>query len=90
MLSDQLKNVGAPVSDNRLVLQMVPGLTEAYMHVGSNIRQRKVLLSFYEARSSLCLEEKGLAAMYATGGGGGGSAMVVASTDSDEYSEVSN
>ncbi|XP_021844558.2 uncharacterized protein [Spinacia oleracea] len=84
MLADQLKNVGAPVSNNRLVLQMVAGLTEAYKHVGTNIHQSKVLPSFYEVRSSLCLEEKGLAAMYTTGGGG--SAMV---TDSDDASDGS-
>lgn len=59
MLSDQLKNVGAPVSNDRLVLHMVARLAEAYKHVISNIRQSKVLQSFYEARPSLCLEEKG-------------------------------
>lgn len=29
-LADQLKNIGAPVSNNRHVLQMVSGLTESY------------------------------------------------------------
>ncbi|XP_037492804.1 uncharacterized protein LOC119369917 [Jatropha curcas] len=30
MLSDQLSNVGAPVSNQRLVLQLIAGLNEAY------------------------------------------------------------
>lgn len=38
-LSDQLKNVGAPVSNNRLVLQIVAGLSEAYNGVATLIRQ---------------------------------------------------
>ncbi|XP_021843474.1 uncharacterized protein [Spinacia oleracea] len=40
-LADQLKSVGAPVTDNRLVLQLVAGLTEAYKYVGTQIRQSK-------------------------------------------------
>ncbi|GAA0184334.1 hypothetical protein LIER_31622 [Lithospermum erythrorhizon] len=35
-LADQLKNVGAPVANSRLVLQMVSGLTEAYNGVGTH------------------------------------------------------
>ena len=34
-LSDQLSNVGAPVSNERLVLQLLSGLTDAYAGVGS-------------------------------------------------------
>lgn len=36
-LADQLKNVGAPVSDSRLVLQLVSGLTAPYRGVGTLI-----------------------------------------------------
>lgn len=54
MLSDQLKNVGAPVSNNRLVLQMVAGLTDAYNGVATLLRQSDPL------RSMLVLEEAGL------------------------------
>ncbi|XP_010669701.1 uncharacterized protein LOC104886870 [Beta vulgaris subsp. vulgaris] len=57
MLADQLKNVGAPVSNNRLVLQMVAGLTEAYSGVGTLLRQSDPLPPFYQARSMLVLEE---------------------------------
>ncbi|KAI3751228.1 hypothetical protein L2E82_22276 [Cichorium intybus] len=60
VLADQLKNVGAPVSNDRLVLQMVAGLTEAYSNVGTLLRQTNPLPQFYQARSMLCLEEAGL------------------------------
>ncbi|XP_074271372.1 uncharacterized protein LOC141595305 [Silene latifolia] len=66
-LSDQLKNVGAPVSNSRLVLQLVSGLTEAYQNVGSIIRQRNPLPQFYQARSMLTLEEVSFAKQAATG-----------------------
>ncbi|KAK9093113.1 hypothetical protein Syun_028024 [Stephania yunnanensis] len=59
--ADQLKNVGAPVSDNRLVLQLVSGLTAPYRGVGTMIRQSNPLPPFYQARSMLTLEESGLA-----------------------------
>ncbi|GAU38402.1 hypothetical protein TSUD_52270 [Trifolium subterraneum] len=48
MLSDQLKNVGAPVSDHHLVLQMVSGLTDAYRGVGTLIRQSTLSKGFDE------------------------------------------
>lgn len=59
-LSDQLKNVGAPVSNDRLVLQLVAGLTDAYNGVGTLLRQSNPLPPFYQARSMLTLEEAGL------------------------------
>lgn len=65
MLSDQLKNVGAPVSNQRLVLQMVSGLTDAYKGVGTLIRQSNPLPAFHQARSMLTLEEAGLIKMAA-------------------------
>ncbi|XP_074293743.1 uncharacterized protein LOC141620890 [Silene latifolia] len=65
-IADQLKNVGSPVSDTRLVLQMVSGLTEAYHGVGTIIRQSTPLPPFYRARSMLTLEEAGLAKQAAT------------------------
>ncbi|KZV31286.1 hypothetical protein F511_42604 [Dorcoceras hygrometricum] len=60
-LSDQLKNVGAPVSESRLVLQLVSGLTTPYRGVGTLIRQSDPLPPFYQARSMLTLEESALA-----------------------------
>ncbi|XP_048502855.1 uncharacterized protein LOC125498648 [Beta vulgaris subsp. vulgaris] len=60
-LSDQLKQVGTTVSNDRLVLQLVSGLTPAYNTVGTFIRQTSPLPPFYQARSMLTLEESGLA-----------------------------
>ncbi|CAJ2670962.1 unnamed protein product [Trifolium pratense] len=65
-LSDQLKNVGAPVSRNRLVLQIVSGLSEPYSAIAAFIRQKNPLPSFLETRSMLILEESGLAKMHKT------------------------
>ncbi|MCI56594.1 keratin type I cytoskeletal 9-like, partial [Trifolium medium] len=65
-LSDQLKNVGAPVSDQRLVLQLVFGLSEPYRGVARLICQSNPLPSFFQARSMLTLEESGLAKMHST------------------------
>ncbi|XP_074318296.1 uncharacterized protein LOC141655096 [Silene latifolia] len=42
-LADQLKNVGSPVTINRLVLQLVSGLSTAYQNVGTIIRQKEPL-----------------------------------------------
>jgi len=47
-LSDQLSNVGAPVSNERLVLQLNYGLTDAYATVGSQIRHGESLPPFYK------------------------------------------
>ncbi|XP_049391661.1 uncharacterized protein LOC125856148 [Solanum stenotomum] len=60
-LSDQLKNVSSPVDNNRLVLQLVSGLTEPYKGVATLIRQCDPLPKFYQARSMLTLEKAGLA-----------------------------
>jgi uncharacterized membrane protein YgcG len=56
-LSDQLSNVGAPVSNERMVLQLVSGLSDAYANVGSQIRHSDTLPPFYKARSMVVLEE---------------------------------
>ncbi|XP_024630933.1 uncharacterized protein [Medicago truncatula] len=56
-LSDQLFNVGAPVSNESLVLQLIFGLTDAYATVGSQIRHGDSLPPFYKARSMIILEE---------------------------------
>ncbi|XP_055826215.1 uncharacterized protein LOC129894535 [Solanum dulcamara] len=60
-LADQLKNVGSPVANDRLVLQLVSGLTETYQGVATLICQCDPLPQFYQARSMLTLEEAGRA-----------------------------
>ncbi|XP_055804009.1 uncharacterized protein LOC129873040 [Solanum dulcamara] len=56
-LADQLKNIDSLISNDRLVLQLVSGLTEPYHGVATLIRQCDPLLQFYQARSMLTLEE---------------------------------
>ena len=80
-LSDQLKNVGSPMSNDRLVLQLVSDLTPAYSTVGTLIRQTSPLPLFYQARSMLILEEVGFAKNIAAGSN---SAMVAAYPDMDD------
>ncbi|XP_019434535.1 PREDICTED: uncharacterized protein LOC109341149 [Lupinus angustifolius] len=75
-LADQLKNVGAPVSDSRLVLQLVGGLTPPYRGVGTLIHQSNPLPPFYKDRSMLTLEEAEMAKEAAID-----SAMIAASID---------
>ncbi|XP_019418441.1 PREDICTED: uncharacterized protein LOC109329228 [Lupinus angustifolius] len=67
MLSDQLRNVGSPVNNHRLVLQLISGLPEAYRSVATLILQSNPLPTFYQARSMLTLEEAGMAKMASTG-----------------------
>ncbi|XP_056689252.1 uncharacterized protein [Spinacia oleracea] len=57
-LADQLAGVGAPVSNNRLVLRLIAGLNANYDGMAINLSRAKPLPSFTEARSSLCMEEK--------------------------------
>ncbi|GAU50542.1 hypothetical protein TSUD_409860, partial [Trifolium subterraneum] len=66
MLSDQLANVGSPVNEHRMVLQLITGLPEAYRSFATFIRQRDPLPKFSKARSMLTLEEAGMAKMAST------------------------
>lgn len=56
-LSDQLANVDSPVTNTRLVLKMIPGLTDAYAGFVTYIQQHDLLPTFSTARSRLELEE---------------------------------
>ena len=56
-LSNQLSNVGAPVFNERLVLQLISGLTDAHATVGSQIRHGDSLPPFYKVGSMIILEE---------------------------------
>ncbi|KAK1430107.1 hypothetical protein QVD17_12618 [Tagetes erecta] len=57
MISDQLTNVGAPVTNNTLVLQLISGLNGEYDGIAMLLQQRDPLPDFYEARSKLIMEE---------------------------------
>ncbi|KAJ9551570.1 hypothetical protein OSB04_015615 [Centaurea solstitialis] len=56
-LADQLSDVDQPVSDHRLVLQLINGLSSAYDTVGSIISNQEPLPSFLTARSMLLRDE---------------------------------
>ncbi|XP_028206379.1 uncharacterized protein LOC114389852 [Glycine soja] len=83
-LSDQLKNVGFPVDNSRLVLQLVSGLTEPYKGVSTLIRQSDPLPQFYQAQSMFVLKESGLKKAAQT------SSSAMMAHDSDESQEMSD
>lgn len=56
-LSDQLSNVDAPVSNDRLVLQLIARLGEKYENIATHLQQSTPLPDFYTVRSKLILEE---------------------------------
>ncbi|KAL4563294.1 hypothetical protein LXL04_027334 [Taraxacum kok-saghyz] len=57
-LADQLENVGNPVSETKMVLQLIFGLTKGdYDTIATIIQQTNPLPSFDNAKSSLLLEE---------------------------------
>ncbi|KAM0015830.1 putative RNA-directed DNA polymerase [Helianthus debilis subsp. tardiflorus] len=57
MIADQLANVGSPVENDRLVLQLISGLNEQYEGIATILQQQDPLPTFYEARSKLVLVE---------------------------------
>lgn len=56
-LVDQLSNIGALMSNDRLVLQLLVGLTDAYTITGSQIWHCDSFPLFYKAHSMVVLEE---------------------------------
>uniref|UniRef100_A0A3Q7EYG0 Retrotransposon gag domain-containing protein n=1 Tax=Solanum lycopersicum TaxID=4081 RepID=A0A3Q7EYG0_SOLLC len=57
-LADSLRNVGNKVSDNRMVLQLLKGLSEEYKPFRTSVRHISPLPSFDTLRSMLQLEEQ--------------------------------
>ena len=55
--ADQLANVESKVSDNRLVLQLIKGLTHEFNEVTTYLEQLDPLPSFYQAQSRLIIHE---------------------------------
>nr|XP_043620154.1 uncharacterized protein LOC122592001 [Erigeron canadensis] len=58
VIFDQLNNVGSPITEEQLVLQILTGLPQQYEGTADNIQQTKPLPNFYETRSRLCIAEK--------------------------------
>ncbi|XP_074293451.1 uncharacterized protein LOC141620494 [Silene latifolia] len=85
-LAGQLSNVGAPVTNQRLVLQLISGLNESYDGIATILQQSNPLPHFYEARSRLILEET-RKSKHATAAG---TALYSASSSSDQRSDNSS
>ncbi|KAI3824803.1 hypothetical protein L1987_06274 [Smallanthus sonchifolius] len=57
MLSDKLVNVGAPVTNQCLVLQLIVGLNDSYDGLAMMLQQTIPLPEFHDVPSKLVLEE---------------------------------
>ncbi|XP_076911490.1 uncharacterized protein LOC143569482 [Bidens hawaiensis] len=56
VLADQLANVDAPLTDKKMVQQLIAGLNEQYEGIAMLISNLTLLPSFHEARSKLMWE----------------------------------
>jgi hypothetical protein len=56
-IADALSDLGEPVSDRALVLNVIRGLAERFEGVGRHLRLSRELPTFLEVRSALILEE---------------------------------
>lgn len=56
-LSNQLTNVDAPVSNDRLVLELINGLRDKFESLATILQQSTPLPDFYTARSKLILKK---------------------------------
>jgi hypothetical protein len=56
-MADALSDLGEPVSDRTLVLNVICGLAECFEGVGRHLRLSRELPTFLEVRSALILEE---------------------------------
>ena len=56
-MADQLGNLGEPVSDRTLVLNLVRGLNAKYTAIGRQIRRGRPFPTFLEAKNDLLLKE---------------------------------
>jgi hypothetical protein len=56
-MADDLADLGAPVEDRILVLNILRGLNQRFEHVGSIIRRYSPFLNFLKVRDDLLLEE---------------------------------
>ncbi|GAU24529.1 hypothetical protein TSUD_156410 [Trifolium subterraneum] len=86
LLSDQLANVESPISNTRLVLKMISGLTDAYAGFVTYIQQHDHLPTFAAAKSRLELEESTMIQRAARENGSSSTpAALVANTTTPEF-----
>ncbi|XP_071713105.1 uncharacterized protein [Rutidosis leptorrhynchoides] len=58
-LADQLENVSPAIEEDRLVLQLISGLSESYKTMGSHLAYTKSIPYFYDARSTQSIYYQG-------------------------------
>ncbi|XP_021747926.1 uncharacterized protein LOC110713790 [Chenopodium quinoa] len=85
MLADQLANVGAKVSDHRIVITLVRGLPKAYDNVAALLQQSDPPTSFQKACSMLLLEESRQANQASNEASAVGSALMAAGNPSQMH-----
>ncbi|XP_021738811.1 uncharacterized protein LOC110705278 [Chenopodium quinoa] len=85
MLANQLANVGAKVSEHRLVITLVRGLPKAYGNVAALLQQSDPPVPFQKARSMLLLEESRQANQATNEANASGSALLVAGNSSPNH-----
>ena len=56
-MADQLGNLGEPISDWTLILNLVRGLNAKYTTIGRHIHRGRPFPMFLEAKNDLLLEE---------------------------------
>jgi len=60
-MADQLDDLGSPVSDRTLVLNVLRGLNERFTSIGVHLRRARPFPTFKEAQAELLLEEMNMA-----------------------------
>ena len=60
-MADQLDDLGSPVSDRTLVLNVLCGLNERFTSIGVHLRRARPFPTFKEAQAELLLEEMNMA-----------------------------
>lgn len=91
-LADRLADVGAPVTDGRLVLRLTGSLPVAYSGTSDYIQNQEPLPSFESCRPGLKMAECTIKARHARENGSrpGGAAMVVVDPSPSPDSSASN
>ncbi|XP_021760551.1 uncharacterized protein LOC110725371 [Chenopodium quinoa] len=90
MLADQLANVGAKVSDPRMVITLVRGLPKAYDNVSTLLQQADPPVSFQKARSMLTLEESRQATQASNEAQASGATLIASGNSSQNHDHHSH
>ncbi|XP_076905708.1 uncharacterized protein LOC143561533 [Bidens hawaiensis] len=86
VISDQLANVDAPVTEEDLVIQLVTGLNEQYEGIGMIIQNTVPFPTFANARSRVTMEEHRKSHQAASAASAAGHALHATATNSSSQS----